>query len=309
MGNTYAGLTKDQTFAVERTALKNSQEAMVLDRFTAKKTMPKQHGKNLKFHYWDHISDSDVHDLVEGVSPETTEMVRVAVDSSIKYRGASVPFTDELMLNHENAMEFHKETAVELGYSLGVALEKEQFTIALAGAGTTITTAGDINADLKLVRKALRTANAPKHTTIKSGSTKNGTVPVNAGWYGFCSLDDGDLFRAATDFIPVEEYGYSDNIVDNEIGVIKSLGLRIIETQHLADGAALFIGDDALGSVSLGGKNKPEYIVKELGDGVGINAAGDAVTDALNQNGMSSVKCSTGFMVLRADYCIKLTTA
>jgi len=308
MGNTYAGLTKDQTFAIEKKCLKNTQEAMVLDRFTVKKTQPKQSGKNLKFHYWDHISDNDIHVLAEGVTPDSTAMVRVGVDSAIKYRGGSVKFTDELMLNHENALEFHKETALELSYALGVGLEKEQFTIALAGAGTTITTAGDINADLKLVRKALRTANAGKFTTIKSGSTKSGTVPVNAGWYGFCSLDDGDLFRAATDFISVEDYGYSENIVDNEIGVIKSLGLRIVETQHMVDGNSLFIGEDALGSVSLGGKNKPEYIVKELGEaGVGINGSGEAVSDDLNQNGSSGIKCSTGFVVLRADKTIKLT--
>ncbi len=280
---------------------------MVLDRFTSKKSMPKKSGTNLKFHYWDHIADTDVHDLVEGVTPDATEMVRVSVDSAIKNRGAWVPFTDELMAQHENASEFHKETGVELSYALATKLEKEQFVIALSGAGTTITTAGDLNADLKLVRKALRVANAGKHTTIKSGSTKSGTVPVNAGWYGFTSLDDADLFRAATDFLSVEDYGYSDNIVDGEIGVIKSLGLRIVESQNIVDGEALFIGEDALGSLSLGGKNTPQYIVKELGEGVGIDGAGEATTDALNQNGTSGIKSTCGFMVLRSDQCIKLT--
>jgi len=227
-------------------------------------------------------------------------MVRVAVEGSIKRQGAWVPFTDELMEQHENAGEFHKETGSELGYVVGRVLEKDAFTVGLAGAGTTIPFTG-IDADLKLVRTALRTANAPKFTKIKTGSTKVGTTPINEGWYMFFSLNDADLARAAADFISVEDYGYSDGIAPNEIGAIKSLGLRIIETDYLVDGEALALGEEGLGSLGLGGKNKMEYIVQELGS--------EGSTDALKQRGTSGVKTRTGFMVLMADRVVKYTTA
>ena len=297
---TYAGLTKDQTFAIERKALENAQEAFVLDRFTDKKTMPQKSGDQLKFHYWDHIDEAGVSVLMEGATPAATEMVRVGVSGALKHQGAWVPFTDLLMMQHENAAEFHKETGVELGYVLGRVLEKDAFTIALAGAGTTVPFTG-IDADLKDVRKALRLANAPKFTTIKSGSTNVGTKPVNAGWYGFCSVNDADSFRLALDFLPVEDYGYTDNIAPNEIGVIKSLGLRIIETDYLVDGEALFLGDGGLGSLSLSSKNRVEYIVQELGS--------EGSVDALKQRGSSGVKSTVGSVVLRSDYVVKLATA
>ena len=308
MSNKYATINKDLLFAVERKALENAQEMMVLDRFTDKKEMPQKSGNSLKFHRWAHLPETDVHTLVEGVTPAQGEMVRVSITGSLARRGSGIGFTDELMEMHENAGEFHKVTAEELGYVVGRVLEKDMFTVALAGAGTTVAFTS-IDADLKSVRTALRAANAPKFTSIKSGSTKVGTTPVNAGWYGFFSLADADLVRAATDFISVEDYGYTTDIAPNEIGVIKSLGLRIIETDYVEDGAALFIGEGAIASLGLSGKNKLEYIVKGLGEGVGINAAGDAVTDMMNQNGTSAVKCRTGSVILNPAYCVKLATA
>jgi len=303
----YATINKDLVFAIERKALENAKEEFVLDRFTDKKSMPQKSGNQLKFHRWEHIDESGVSTLAEGVTPASTEMVRVSITGSLARRGAWVPFTDELMEQHENAGEFHKQTGAELGYTLGRVLEKDMFTVALAGAGTTVAFS-TIDADLKSVRNALRKANAPKYTTIKTGSTKVGTKPVNSGWYGFFSLNDADLARAATDFLSVEDYGYTDGIAPNEIGVIKSLGLRIIESDYLVDGNALFLGDGGIGSLGLGGKNKIEYIVRELGDAVGVNATGDAVTDALKQNGTSGVKSRTGSVVLNPAYVIKMAT-
>jgi len=295
---TYASLTKKQTFAIERKALINAKEEFVLDRFTSKKTMPQKSGNSLNFHYWEHIDESGVYELVEGQTPLGTEMVRVPVSGALKDQGAWVPFTDKLMREHENAGEFHKETGAELGYVLGRVLERDMFKIALAGAGTVLPMT-NIDADLKLVRQALRKANAPQFTSIKSGSTKVGTKPVNAGWYGFASLNDCDIFRGAADFLSVEDYGYSDNIAPNEIGAIKSLGLRIIETDYLEDGAALFLGEDGVASLGLSGKNKIEYIVQNVGEG------GD---DPLKQRGTSGVKTQVGAVVLHADRVVKLAT-
>ncbi len=297
---TYTALTKDQVFAIERKAMTNAQEEFVLDRFTDKKTMPQKSGDALKFHYYDHIDEADVHVLSEGVTPAATDLVRVGVSGSLKHQGAWIPFTDLLMAQHENAGEMHKEMGIELGYALGRVLEKDAFTIALAGAGTTVAFT-TIDAGLKTVRTALRAANAPKFTSIKSGSTKVGTTPVNAGWYLFASIADADLYRGATDFIPVEDYGYTNDIAPNEIGVIKSLGLRIIETDYLADGAALALGDGGLGSLSLSSKNRVEYIVQELGS--------EGSTDALKQRGSSGVKSTVGSVVLRSDYVVSMATA
>ncbi len=146
----------------------------------------------------------------------------------------------------------------------------------------------------------MRKANAPKFTSIKTGSTKVGTKPVNAGWYGFFSIDDADLARAAADFLSVEDYGYTDGIVPNEIGVIKSLGLRIVETEFVTDGEALFLGEGGLGSLGLGGKNRISYMVQELGS--------EGSLDPLKQRGSTGVSSETGFLVQMASHVVKMAT-
>jgi len=295
----YSTMNKDLLFAVERKALMNAQEAFVLDRFSSKKSVPQKSGDSLKMHYWEHLPEAGVHVLEEGTTPAATEMTRVSVSGNVKHQGSHVPFTDIMMAQHENAGEFHKETSTELGYSLGGVLEKDAFAVLMAGAGTVLPMT-NVDADLKLIRKALRTANAPKITKIKSGSTKIGTSPVADGWYLFASLNDADIFREAADFLSIEDYGYAGDSIENEIGVIKSLGIRIVETQWLADGAAVAFGDEAFGSLGLGGKNRIEYIVQDLGS--------EGSTDPLKQRGSTGVKSATGFMVLRSDYIVKLAT-
>ena len=295
--NTYAGLSKDQVFSIERSALINVQEEFVLDKFTDKKTQPQKNGSTLILHYWEHLDESAVQILAEGVPPTDTELVRTTVNGSLQRQAASVGFTDEMMEMHENAGEFHKQSSIELSYVLGRKLEKDAFNIALNGAGTVLPMTS-IDADLKLMRNALRTANAPKFTTIKNGSTKVGTKPVNEGWYVFASINDCDLLREAADFLPIEDYGYASDAVTNEIGVIKSLGLRIVETQYINDGSAIGFGEGFIGSLGLGGKNRIEYILKELGS--------SGTADKANQNGSATVKSRTGFMVIRPEFGVRL---
>ncbi|RLA59600.1 MAG: N4-gp56 family major capsid protein, partial [Epsilonproteobacteria bacterium] len=274
----YKTLTKSQTFAIEKKALENAKEKFVLDQFSIKDMVPQKSGNQMIWHYYDHIDEDQVHVLVEGVTPSTTDLVRVPVSGTIKRRGTLMPITDELMEMHENSGELHKEMSNEMGYVIGRVLEKDAFNILMNGAGTVLPFT-NVDADLKLVRQALRKSNAPKITSIKTGSTKIGTKPVAAGWYGFTSIDDADIFRAAADFMPVEDYGYSQDVIDNEIGVIKSLGLRIVETEYVDNGAAVFIGEGAFASLGLSSKNRIEYIVKGLGE--------EGANDGLNQRGSS----------------------
>jgi len=296
---TYDTINKDLLFAIERKAMKQMREINALDKLTSKEKMPKKSGDALKFHYYEEIATSAIQDLVEGVSPTETDLVRVSIEGKVKHTGTSIPYTDVLMNQHENAGELVREMSRELGYTMGRKIEQAGFGVALAGAGTTIpfTT---MEAGVLAVSKAMRNANVPKTTAIKDGSTKVGTKPVNAGWYGFCSVDDGDLFRALADFVPVEEYGYTADLYTNEIGTIKSLGLRIVDSQNIADGAALFVGEDGLASLGFEADTKAEIIHKELG------SAGQA--DPINQRGSVGVKSSTQLFIKRADRIVKMDT-
>ena len=297
---TYSEISKDLLFALEARALAQSREVNALDKLTSKEKMPKRSGNELKFHYYEEIDTDAIEDLVEGVSPGETELVRATVSGQIKHTGVAIPYTDVLMNQHENAGELVSKMSSELGYSMGRKIEKDGFAIALNGAGTTIPFT-NIDDGLKAVAKAMRVTNCPKTTAIKDGSTKNGTSPVNSGWYMFCSVDDGDLFRGATDFLPVEDYGYSDNIFVNEIGAIKSLGLRIIDTANLNDGASVCVGEDSIASLGFESDAKSEIIHQNLGS--------SGTSDSLKQRGSVGVKSSTQLFVKRADRLVVMETS
>jgi len=283
-------------------ALKNAQEAMVMSKFTDKKSLPKYYGHQYKVHYWQHIPTTEVKTLAEGVTPASTDLVRVSLTGSINRQGLWTPVTDEFQEMFENSPEFNKEASTELGYSLGSKLDSDAIDVAIAGAGTQFDLAvdfgGDIDEALKAIRKALRKANAPKITKVKTGSTKVGTKPVAGGWYIICSVDDADTFRGATDFLPVEDYSYSDGILENEIGVIKSLGLRIVESMNAASGNCVAVAEGALGEVSLAGSKNIEYIIKSLGS--------EGSSDPLDQRGSVGVKSRAGVFVMRAEYLVAL---
>ena len=98
--------------------------------------------------------------------------------------------------------------------------------------------------------------------------------------------------------MPVEDYGYTQDLIENEIGVIKSLGLRIVETEYVSNGSSVFIGEGAFASLGLSSKNRIEYIVKGLGE--------EGANDGLNQRGSSGAKTRSSTAVLRSDYVVRL---
>jgi N4-gp56 family major capsid protein len=299
------GVNQDIIFYAERNALKNAQEAFVMGKLTDKKSLPKFYGHSYKVHFWQHIPTTEVNDLQEGVTPSSTDLVRVAKTGSLARKGMWIPITDEFSEYHENSPEFAKEASTELGYSLGTALDKDAVDVAYAGAGTQLDLAvdfgGDVDKALVAMRNALRKANAPKFTKVKSGSTKVGTKPVAGGWYIIASIEDCEILKTASDFLPVEDYSYSDGIMENEIGVIKSLGLRIIESLNATVGQVVAVADGALGEISLSGAKNIEYIHKALGS--------EGSTDPLNQRGSTGVKSRSVVFVMREEYLVALKTA
>jgi len=306
------GINQDVIFSTERKALKTATEEFALGRFAAKKTVAKYSGNQLKCHYFEHLPDDAVKDLTEGVTPDSANLVRVSKTGVLKRQGLVIPFTDEFQEQFENSPEFHFEAGQEIGYSIGTKLDKDAFSTLLNDAGNTVdvTAVGGWDEAFKSARKLFRKANVPQLTSIKTGSTKVGTSPVNAGWYMFVDVDDADAVREATDFLSVEDYGYTDGVVKNEIGVIKSLGIRIVESLNIGSGMALMIGDEAFADLGLSGKNRIEYITKPLGSGVTVDSSGatDVIrNDALDQMGSTGGKTRNSCMTLFPERILKFT--
>ena len=301
------GTNQDQNFYLERKALKTSKEEFALGAFSSKKVQPQKNGHIMKCVYYEHLPDTAIQDLAEGVAVAPTNLTRVTKQGTLKRQSGTIEYTDEMKEMYD--IDFLDASVTELSYSLGTKLDKDAFAFLLNDSGNTVdvTTSGSWDEALKSARKLFRKGNVPQLTKIKTGSTKVGTKPVNAGWYMFIDVDDADAIREASDFLSIEDYGYTENTVKNEIGVIKSLGIRIVESLNIGSGMALMIGDEAFADLGLGGKNRIEVIESPLGSGVVENGAGDVVSDWAKQKGAITVKSRNNTMTLFPDRLVKFT--
>lgn len=299
------GSNQDVIFYLKRKALKVATEAFALGRFASKETLPQMNGHQFKVAYFEHLPDNAIQPLQEGVGVDGTDLTRVSKTGALLRQGGFIPYSDEAKEQFD--IEFLDAAVTELSYSAGTKMEKDGFTSLLNDAGNVIdvTAVGSWDEALKQAKLIFRKNNTPKLTAIKTGSVKVGTRPVNAGWYLFASPDDVESIKTASDWLSVEDYGYSTDLVQNEEGVIKSLGIRVVSSLNIGSGNCLMIGDGAFADLGLSGKNRIEVIKNELGSGVVQKADGTVVADHLKQAGSIAVKTRNSTMTIFPERLIR----
>ncbi len=107
------------------------------------------------------------------------------------------------------------------------------------------------------------------------------------------------LMEGTPGWKPVEDYGYSDGLLPNEVGSFR--GIRVCETTLLGQKAGstpveqmILLAEESLAEVGVRGLKKIESIVKTLG------SAGTA--DALNREASLGSKFRLSAVTLRPDW-------
>jgi N4-gp56 family major capsid protein len=189
-------------------------------------------------------------------------MTRVTREGTLVRMGAFLEYTDEVELFSDQKMEVqYYEKMGELAAELyDDYLQKELLGAAgierFGGIATSLLELSGEDADVKseisydLIREiqvALKANHAKKHTKIITGSTKVGTVPVNASWFAYCgSTSTIELERLKDDFderayTPARMYAAAGNLAKNEVGAVHST--RFIEAERMMkyDGAGKIV--------------------------------------------------------------------
>jgi len=279
----------------DRNLLENAREKFIVSRFTAKKSTPKYNGNQVIFSYYKHIPIFDT-PLVEGAAQGNgAKLEKVNIKTKLDVYGEFVPFTDDLDIYGEDGATFKKDVTSNLGGAAGQTQETLIFA-SIAAANTVIAFNSDVPTTLDDAEESIRMAIGTKFTTMITGSTKYSTEPIAPAYVGFVSVKGARIVRAASGFIPVRKYGYSDGLLPNEIGSYE--GIRICESTLVPKKATkermLVLAEEAVAEVGIRGKRKIETIIKELG------SAGTG--DALNRNGAVGSKFRMAAVVLREDH-------
>ncbi len=195
-------------------------------------------------------------------------MTRITREGTLIRMGAFLEYTDEVELFSDQKMEIqYYEKMGELAAELyDDYLQKELLGAAgvelYGGVATSISTldgndgatASTLAYDLiRQTQVTLRANYAKKTTSIITGSTKVGTVPVNASYFAYCGptstvelekLQDDFSERAYT---PARMYAASGNLAKGEVGAVHST--RFIEAERMMkyDGGGTLVSTNAGG--------------------------------------------------------------
>ncbi len=282
----------------DRNLLENAREKFIVSNFTAKKSLPKYEGSGVIFSFYEHIP-SFTTPLVEGAAQGAgASLNKVNIRATMGTYGEFVPFTDELDIYGEDGARFKKDVTSNLGGAAGQSQEELIFASCEA-SNTAITFNTSVELTVRDAETSLRKALGSKFTDMITGSTKYSTSPIRPAYVGFVSVDGANILDSTPGFISVENYGYSDGLLPNEIGSLK--GTRICETTLLGQKAGatpveqmVLLAEEAVAEVGIRGLKKIETIIKELG------SAGTA--DALNRNGAIGSKFRMAVCILRSDW-------
>lgn len=296
---------------------------LVYDKFGQGRFIPANSGvkQNFAFRY-SNLAPANT-PLTEGVLPTKSSIVRERVSYNVDQYGAYVTYTDQLDLFDVDNIKSQftdilgDQAAITSDVIVRDVINQGTNVVYANGAAdrAALITAGDLAIadglttanDLKLAILKLKNAGAKKYTSVITGSTKIGTTPIRSAYYAFVHPNVVDDLRNISGFKNVEEYAYSDKIVEGEVG---SYGdIRFIET----DNGAIFTkaatsnvysilvcGKDAYANVSVRGKGGTQMVFKPLSSG--------GVSNALNQVGSIGWKMYAGAAILNDAFMVRVET-
>lgn len=180
------------------------------------------------------------------------------------------------------------------------------------GAGSSVSATISVG-DIKYAVNQLNANSAKLFTSMGTGSTNIGTVPIRSSYYGICHVDVEEDIRSLTGFIPVEQYAGYTETQPFEFGAVGGVRWASTEVSTVASGAgkasagtgvrgtcskvhdvydSFVYGQEAIGTVGLGNmhattssemynpKTPPavEIIYKPLGSGGALDPFNEAAS-------------------------------
>lgn len=294
------------------------QPLLVHNKFGMVKDIPKNNSDVIKFRRYANLSAATT-PLVEGVTPNGSQLSKTDISATVNYYGDFVTLTDKLTMETEDPVRM--ETNEILADQAGDTLDQLTRDIIVAGtsviysgSGNTATAdvaAGDViaTADLDEAEETLKANKARYMTSFVDPSTGISTVPLPPCFIGICHTYTTKTLRAMSGFTKVELYAQPSARMTGEIGKYGSI--RFIETVNakvftgagtasIDVYATLILAKYAYGTSRLAGAAL-QNIVKPLGSG--------GTSDPLNQRETSGWKATHTAVILNDAFMVRIEHA
>ena len=292
-------------------------QQMMFDKFAQSRFIPANSGVKDMFAFRYRNLRPATTPLTEGVLPSEVSPIREKVSFGVAQYGSYMIYTDVVDLFDVDNIK--AQFTDILGDQAAETADVVIRDIISAGtnvvyAGTQTDRLGVANGDVKLTTAnldlatlKLKNARAKKMKTIVTGSVNIGTKPIRDAYICIVHPNIVPDLQGLSGFIPVEQYAYTKDIIENEIGSYKEI--RFIENTNaksVLSGTggdvpvylSLLFGQDAYASVSVRGKKGTEMVFKPLNSG--------GVENALNQKGSIGWKMYCGAKILNENFMVRL---
>ena len=294
------------------------QPLLVHNKFGMIKDIPKNNSDIIKFRRYANLTAATT-PLVEGVTPNGSQLSKTDVSATLNWYGDFVTLTDKLTMETEDPIRM--ETNEILADQAGDTVDQIVRDVLVAGtsviySGTSNTVrtdvaAGDVitSANVDSAEETLKANKARFMTSYVDPSTGIATIPLPPCFIGICHVYTTKTIRAFTGFTKVELYAQPGARMEGEIG--KYGNTRFIETVNakvFTGGgtasidvyATLILGKYAYGVSRMSGAAL-QNIVKPLG------SAGSA--DPLDQRETSGWKASLTAVILNDAFMVRIEHA
>ena len=291
-------------------------QTMMFDKFADARFVPANSGVKNMFAFRYRNLRPAITPLTEGVLPTESAPIRERVDFGIAQYGSFLTYTDQIdVFDVDNIKsqftDILGDQAAETADVVIRDIISAGTNVIYAGTATTrATVASDsakiTTANLDLAVLKLKNAKAKKMKGIVDGSTKIGTKPIRDAYVCIVHPNQYPDLRALNGFVPVEQYAFSKDLLDGEIGsygeirFVENTNLKIVDVSGTNVYLSLLLGEKAYASVSVRGKGGTEMIFKPLTAG--------GVENALNQKGSIGWKMYCGAKILNELFMVRLET-
>ena len=235
-----------------------------------------------------YISSRDIDDVTTGLQstilPEGAGNInkrtikKITMETTLSTHAEMIDYTDEVLDFSEDKMQVKYRE--ELGLLANLAYEDliqtdmlSTTSVMYSGVATSLATVGTgtlangstdalgkVSYDFirKCVKKLVRNR-AKKHSSLVTGSTKVGTVPVSSAFfciignevkYDLETLEVGSGNASKFAFVPVYMYGNTGNVAQNEVGQMHEVKFIESETAVIYKGKGATVPGSYLGNLS-----------------------------------------------------------
>jgi N4-gp56 family major capsid protein len=289
---------------------------MMFDKFAEARFVPANSGVKQMFAFRYRNLRPATTPLTEGTLPVESVPKREKVSYNVSQFGSFVTYTDQIdIFDVDNIKSQFTDILGTQAAETGDVVIRD-----IISAGTNVIYAGGVadrattasgakkltTADLDLAVLKLKSAKAKKIKSVVTGSVNIGTKPIRDAYIMFVHPNQFPDLKALTGYIPVEQYAYSKDLLEGEIGsyneirFIENTNLKIVPVSSVNVYLNLLISEKAYASASVRGKQGVETIFKPLNSG--------GVSNALNQVGSIGWKMYAGAVILNQLFMVRLET-